>query len=136
MFTFNIENKPCWNLRSYLCFRLITFVISRSYLHTHRYLSLKLTAVVRLCSALPLLARFVIRPRNTELMVLKKLDFPAPTGPIINIRACVTFTSSTGLNATIFSVSSLSNWKLARTPSVYTNVCANIYMWVQKLLCV
>ena len=53
--------------------------------------------VVRLWSELPAMARLVTWPRNTELTVLMKLDFPLPTCPTINTIALGTFRQAGGL---------------------------------------
>ena len=42
--------------------------------------------MVRLEVKLPDIAGFVTWPLNTELIELKKLDFPAPTGPMSRTR--------------------------------------------------
>lgn len=46
----------------------------------------KLTCVVRLVVQEPAMAWLVTWPLNTELIELKKLDFPAPTGPMSKTR--------------------------------------------------
>ncbi len=48
------------------------------------------TCTVRLVPADPDMALLVTWPVKMELMELKKLDFPAPTGPIIRIRTRLT----------------------------------------------
>ena len=46
----------------------------------------ELTCVVRLVVELPEMAWLVTWPLNTELIELKKLDFPAPIGPMSRTR--------------------------------------------------
>lgn len=48
------------------------------------------TWVVTLFPAVPAMARDVMLPLKTELMELKKLDFPAPTGPTSSTLASFT----------------------------------------------
>ena len=47
----------------------------------------ELTCVVRLVEEQPAMAWLVTWPLNTELIELKKLDFPAPIGPMSRTRA-------------------------------------------------
>lgn len=47
----------------------------------------ELTCLVRLEVKQPAMAWLVTWPLNTELIELKKLDFPAPTGPMSRTRA-------------------------------------------------
>ncbi len=63
------------------------------------------TCVVTLVPANPEMALLVTWPVKMELMELKKLDFPAPTGPIIKIRARLTDVTR-GLYFLIISMSS------------------------------
>ena len=59
------------------------------------------TCDVILCSALPDGAWLVTRPRNTLAIVLKKLDFPDPTGPISKILDSGTWTFRGGQKRSI-----------------------------------
>ena len=68
-------------------------------------LIIKPTAVVVLCLAFPHGARCLILPRNTEEIVLQKLDFPAPTGPSISNRNSDMLDSDIGLDASTSSIS-------------------------------
>ncbi|KAH3742372.1 hypothetical protein DPMN_049113 [Dreissena polymorpha] len=57
------------------------------------------------CVSIPHGALCEMRPLNTELMVLNKLDLPAPTGPSIRIRISESPNLPDGLNDTMSSVS-------------------------------
>lgn len=61
--------------------------------------------MVRLVPEQPAMAWLVTWPLNTELMELKKLDFPAPTGPTSRTRTRDT-EASVGLYVLIVSSSS------------------------------
>ena len=62
--------------------------------------------MVRLVVELPAMAWLVTWPLNTELIELKKLDFPAPTGPMSRTRTWDT-ERTVGLYVLILSISSI-----------------------------
>ena len=79
-----------------------------------------ITCDVILCSALPLAAWSVdTYPRKTLAIVLKKLDFPAPTGPMMRIFDCLACTNWGGENVSTSILSSCSNYNISNIQYIY-----------------